>query len=233
MTTDAFALDDPSVAVTGGLVRMSPTVGKLGADLAKAQAEMEGAAKDATNPHFRSKYADLASIRDACRPLAKFGIAFLQPTRAEGPHVTVTTLLLHSSGEWISADLTLTAGQNTPQAVGSAITYGRRYGLAAMVGIAPEDDDGEAAEPRNATPIAPAPKPSKPAPTSKPPGFDTWWPDLQSTADNGPRALGDAWKKSAPDLKAYAEAHHRKELDNLKAVARTVVERRPPEEAPF
>lgn len=230
MTMDDFAPDPPTA---NGEVRMSSTVGKLGADLAKAQAEMEGAAKDATNPHFRSKYADLASIRDACRPLAKFGIAFLQPTRAEGPHVTVTTLLLHSSGEWISADLTLTAGQNTPQAVGSAITYGRRYGLAAMVGIAPEDDDGEAAEPRNATPIAPASKPTKPAPTSKPPGFDAWWPDLQATADNGPRALGDAWKKSAPDLKAYAEAHHRKELDSLKAVARTVVERRPPEEAPF
>jgi hypothetical protein len=231
MTMDDFAPSDPPTAT--GELRMSSTIGKLVDALAKAQGEMKGAAKDATNPHFRSKYPTLASVCDACDPLAKHGIAYLQPTRAEGVHVTVTTMLAHSSGEWIAQDLTLTAGQSTPQAVGSAITYGRRYGLAAMVGIAPEDDDGEAAEPRNATPIAPAPKPSKPAPTSKPPGFDAWWPDLQSTADNGPRALGDAWKKSAPDLKAYAEAHHRKELDNLKAVARTVVERRPPEEAPF
>jgi hypothetical protein len=230
MTMDDFAPDPPTA---NGELRMSSTIGKLVDALAKAQGEMKGAAKDATNPHFRSKYPTLASVCDACDPLAKHGIAYLQPTRAEGVHVTVTTMLAHSSGEWIAQDLTLTAGQSTPQAVGSAITYGRRYGLAAMVGVAPEDDDGEAAEPRNATPIAPAPKPTKPAPTSKPPGFDTWWPDLQATADNGPRALGDAWKKSAPDLKAYAEAHHRKELDSLKAVARTVVERRPPEEAPF
>jgi hypothetical protein len=88
-------------------------------------------------------------------------------------------------------------------------------------------------EPDRPPPPAKAAKVVKPPPTTKPPGFDAWWPDIQATADNGPRALGDAWKKSAPDLTAYAEAHHRKELDEMKAVARTVVERRPPEEAPF
>ena len=130
---DDFDITGPAPPLTdSSRPHMSTTIGNLAEALAKAQAEMDGAAKDSTNPHFRSKYADLSSIRDACRPLAKHGLAFLQPTRAEGAHVTVTTLLVHVSGEWISEDLTLTAGQNTPQAVGSAITYGRRYGLAAI-----------------------------------------------------------------------------------------------------
>ena len=234
MTLDEFTLSEPPAPASSG-VRMSPTIGKLADALAKAQAEMEGAAKDAVNPHFRSKYADLASVRDACRPLAKHGIAHLQPTRADGPHVTVTTLLIHSSGEWIAEDLTLTAGQNTPQSVGSAITYGRRYGLAAMVGIAPEDDDGEAAEPRNATPIiAPPPKaPAKPAKSGVPVKFDSWWAGMALVAEDGPGALLEAWQKSGRDLKEYAVAKHADEWEALKARARAVVAPRPPEEAPF
>jgi hypothetical protein len=232
---DAFALTDPP-ASSG--VRMSATIGKLAEALAKAQAEMEGAAKDSTNPHFRSKYADLASVRDACRPLAKYGIAHLQPTRAEGPHVTVTTVLIHASGEWISEDLTLTAGQNTPQAVGSAITYGRRYGLAAMVGIAPEDDDGEAAEPRNATalgvPAPPAkPAPAKPPKSSVPVKFDAWWAGLALVAEDGIGALEAAWQKSGRDLKEHVHATHRDELEALKARARAVGTPAPVEEALF
>ena len=124
----------------------SASIASLAAALAKAQGEMEGAAKANVNPHFKSKYADLASVWDACRaPLSKHGLSILQPVKADGAKVTVTTILAHSSGEWIEESLTMTAGQNTPQGVGSAITYGRRYGLASMVGIAPEDDDGNAA----------------------------------------------------------------------------------------
>ncbi len=101
----------------------STTIGTLAAALAKAQGKMAGAAKDSLNPHFKSKYADLASIWDACRgPLTANEIAVLQPVSADGPTVRVTTLLVHASGEWISETLTLTALQNTPQAVGSAIT---------------------------------------------------------------------------------------------------------------
>ena len=197
MTLEDFSDPPPIVHTTGP--RWSHSVAKLAEALAKAQAEMGGAAKDAVNPHFRSKYADLASVRDACRPLAKYGIAHLQPTRAEGAQVTVTTLLVHSSGEWIAEDLTLTAGQNTPQAIGSAITYGRRYGLAAMVGIAPEDDDGEAAEARG------VPKPSAVTapPPPPPPGFAAWWDDLQAVVDEGPAALQAAWNKSPADLRKY------------------------------
>ena len=238
MTLDEFALTDPP-ASSG--VRMSPTIGKLADALAKAQAEMEGATKDSTNPHFRSKYADLSSIRDACRPLAKHGLAHLQPTRADGPHVTVTTLLIHSSGEWIAEDLTLTAGSNTPQAVGSAITYGRRYGLAAMVGIAPEDDDGEAAEPRNApvtavTDIRPKPAPAKPPKSTAPVKFDSWWAGLALVAEDGIEALLEAWQKAGRDLKEHAHAKHRDEFDALKDYARTRSAAKlpaAPEEAPF
>jgi hypothetical protein len=127
----------------------SGSIAKLATALAQAQGEMAGAAKDSTNPHFKSKYADLASVWDACRkPLSKHGLSILQPVSANGQHVTVTTILAHSSGEWISESLTMVAQQATPQAVGSTITYGRRYGLSSMVGIAPEDDDAEAATAR-------------------------------------------------------------------------------------
>ena len=114
--------------------------------LSLAQAEIKGARKDAENPHLKSKYADLASIWEACREaLTKHGLTIIQLPSAVGPVVTVETILGHESGEFISEKLALTAQQHTPQGIGSAITYGRRYGLAAMVGVAPEDDDGEGA----------------------------------------------------------------------------------------
>jgi len=208
----------PPAPTFGG--SMSTTTGKFAEAMAKAQGEMDGAVKNSTNPHFRSPYADLASVREACKPLAKYGIAVLQPVRADGARVTVRTLLLHSSGEWVAEDLTLTAGANTPQAVGSAITYGRRYGLSAMVGIAPEDDDGEAAEGRGSGPVlrqAPAPPP-KPA-TPKPTGFDRWWDDLQAVADEGKDALEAAWNKSAKDLRKYLTDHHLAEWQRVRAKA--------------
>jgi hypothetical protein len=126
--------------------RHSAQINDLADSVAKAQSQVEGAKKDSQNPHLKSKYADLASVWDACRKaLTDNGLSVLQPVSANGSKVTVTTLLMHKSGQWISSDLELTAVQNTPQGIGSAITYGRRYGLSAMVGIAPEDDDGHAA----------------------------------------------------------------------------------------
>src|SRR5512145_916936 len=98
---------------------------------------MKGAAKDSANPFFKSKYADLASVWDACRDaLADAGLAVFQPAKAEGAKVSVTTLLAHESGEWMADELTVTAKEESRQAVGSAITYARRYGLASMVGVA-------------------------------------------------------------------------------------------------
>lgn len=125
----------------------SEQLGELAKALAAAQGQMENAKKDSKNPHFGSSYADLASVWDACRAaLSSNGLAVVQ-TVAAGDHgatVTVHTLLLHSSGQFIREALTLPVAQKTPQGVGSAITYGRRYSLAALVGIAQEDDDGNA-----------------------------------------------------------------------------------------
>jgi hypothetical protein len=134
-------------AVVTTLKAVDRTRPKLFTALAKAQREISAASKDSVNPHFKSRYADLAACWDACRDaLTKNELSILQPVKADGPNVTITTILAHSSGESIEEALTMTAQANTPQAIGSVITYGRRYGLCAMVGIAPEEDDGEAAE---------------------------------------------------------------------------------------
>lgn len=124
---------------------MSKEIDKLAAALSKAQAQIRSAAKDSVNPHFKSKYADLASVWEACRdPLTSNGLSVVQLPRADGKQVTLFYMLLHSSGQYISGELVLTAVQETPQAIGSAITYARRYTLAALVGIAQDDDDGNA-----------------------------------------------------------------------------------------
>lgn len=193
--------ETPTVeAVNAGGNTRSASIGALAAALAKAQGEMEGAAKGNTNPHFKSKYADLASVWDACRgPLSKHGLSVLQPVSADGAKVTVTTILAHSSGEWLEESLTMTAQQNTPQGVGSAITYGRRYGLASMVGIAPEDDDGNAASGHNHPARAKAEDEDQREPT----GYKRWLDDLTAVADNGSEALQAAWSKSNVDYRRH------------------------------
>ena len=128
-------------------MKTSDSIKELATALAKAQAVMAGAKKDSTNPHFRSKYADLASIWEACRDaLTSNGIAVVQMTRARPEDVVIVeTRLLHSSGEWIEGELLVPVMKADAQGYGSAITYARRYALAAAVGVAPEDDDGNAA----------------------------------------------------------------------------------------
>ncbi len=117
--------------------------------LCKAQASFHHAVKDSKNPHFKSSYASLESVLDACKPhLNANGIVLIQSPSANGKIVTVTTILAHESGEYIQGILTLTAVQETPQAVGSAITYARRYSLASLMGLGQEDDDGNAATAR-------------------------------------------------------------------------------------
>ena len=128
-------------------MKTSDSIKELATALAKAQATMAGAKKDSTNPHFRSKYADLASIWEACRDaLTSNGIAVVQMTRATAEEaVIVETRLMHSSGEWIEGELLVPVTKADAQGFGSARTYARRYSLAAAVGVAPEDDDGAAA----------------------------------------------------------------------------------------
>lgn len=137
---------------------MSQQVDKLAAALAKAQGVMKPAAKDSSNPHFGNRYSSLAEVWDAIRePLTSNGLSVVQLPSSTVDAVTVATTLLHVSGQWMRSAVTMPlrpeyTKSGTPQApgaqqVGSAITYGRRYGLCAMVGVASadDDDDGNAA----------------------------------------------------------------------------------------
>jgi hypothetical protein len=125
----------------------SDTIGNLAKALALVQSQIKPAVKDSANPFFKSKYADLNSVWDACRDLlALNGLAVTQLNQITLDGVIVETVLIHTSGEWISGEMYLPLTKHDAQGVGSAITYGRRYGLAAIVGIvADEDDDGNAA----------------------------------------------------------------------------------------
>lgn len=113
---------------------------------AKAQAGMGDVLKSADNSHFKSKYADLGAVVEATLPaLNSAGFSVLQPPSFDGEIVRVATLILHESGQWMRSTLALRPARADPHGVGSAITYARRYGLLAMCGVAPEDDDGNAA----------------------------------------------------------------------------------------
>lgn len=114
--------------------------------LSKAQAEFKPAKFDSSNPHFRSRYASLVAIVDAIRePLAKYGIAYTHLIGADEVGSFVETRLIHSSGQFLSSKMRLVVDKGTMQAYGSAITYARRFTLAALCGVvADEDDDGNA-----------------------------------------------------------------------------------------
>lgn len=123
-----------------------PSLKQLAAALCKAQSEMEGAKKQANNPHFNRKYADLASVWETIRePLTKNGLSVVQLLRSIQGGVEVETVLLHTSGEQIGAAFSIPASKVDAQGFGSAATYARRYSLMALVGVAPEEDDGNAA----------------------------------------------------------------------------------------
>ena len=136
----------------------------LAAALAAAQGEMGNAQKNSKNPHFGSSYADLASLRDAVIPvLSRHGIALVQLADGDGSAVSVTTRIMGHGESMDCGSLTIPIGgaRNAAQAIGSAITYARRYQLGAVAGVAAtEDDDGNALEgvrPRRTVPAKPSP----------------------------------------------------------------------------
>ena len=126
----------------------SESIKELAAALSKAQGDFGGAKKDSINPHLKSKYADLASVVDAIKSsLAKHGLSFVQISHDALGIASIETVILHSSGEFLSAGtVSVPAQKNDAQGYGSAMTYARRYSLSAAFGIAPEEDDGEAAK---------------------------------------------------------------------------------------
>lgn len=129
----------------------SEQINELASALNKAQAEMGGAVKDSSNPFFKSKYADLASVIEACKEeLTKHGLSISQlVTSDEQGKSYVETVLLHSSGQWIASKMLLHLAKTDMQGLGSAISYARRYSLQAILNIPAVDDDGESAVERH------------------------------------------------------------------------------------
>lgn len=120
----------------------SDQVGQLAAALCLVQAKITGAKKTAVNPHFKSKYADLTEVWNACREeLAANGLCIVQTNEPSERGVCLRTTLIHTSGEWIDGLIDLPATKQDAQGYGSAQTYARRYALAAIVGVTQEDDD--------------------------------------------------------------------------------------------
>ena len=145
-------------------MQKSDDINELATALNKVQAKLRPATRNATNPFFKSSYADLASIWDACRALlAENGLSVVQVNSVvEGNRIALETTLMHNSGQFISGALLLTPVKEDPQGVGSALTYARRYALASIIGIATEDDDGESAMER-----PPSKEKAKKKPTTK------------------------------------------------------------------
>lgn len=124
----------------------SESIAELAKAMAAAQGEIENASKNAKNPHFRSNYADLAEVINTVRPiLSRHGLSITQFPAFEGGIASVESVLMHSSGEWMSGISSSPVNKQDAQGIGSALTYLRRYSLAAIAGIAQEDDDGNGA----------------------------------------------------------------------------------------
>lgn len=129
----------------------SEQINEIAAALSKAQAAMSGAVKGSANPFFKSSYADLGAVCGAIKEaFADNNLSYTQLPSSVNGRVSVTTMLMHSSGQWIKSRLEMRPAKDDPQAFGSVITYARRYALAAIAGVPQVDDDAESAMNRNA-----------------------------------------------------------------------------------
>lgn len=175
---------------TTALPVMSATLGQLIAALKDFSAAAKNPAKTATNPHFRSTFAPLPEVLDYVRPaLAQHGLTITQLTDG----YELITLLMHTSGEWLSSRYPLHPVKDDPQGLGSAVTYARRYTLLALLGLAgDDDDDGNTASGLSATPPGPmATKPKAPPanpPVAEPPGPKPKANGAKPLAPNGKQA---------------------------------------------
>ena len=173
----------------------SDSIKELAAAMAKAQGQIKGAIKDSANPFFKSKYADLSSVVEAIREaFTSNGLSYVQRVEpSERDEVRVATVILHASGEWLDCGfLALPVSKHDAQGFGSALTYARRYSLSAAAGVAPEDDDGNAA-----TKAAPKPASAKRVTQAEweslTPDQQTWLNDIAQCvklelAESGPEA---------------------------------------------
>jgi len=221
-------------------MKTSESIDKIATALAAAQGEMDGAKKTARNPFFASRYADLASVKEAIQdPFAKQGLSYIQiPTTAfsgtpeayewtakksgEVRHgvrvfttVAVLTRLMHTSGQWIEGEpLAALLPNGDPQAVGSAISYLKRYALQAIAGVASEDDDAEAAQGSDRQ-SAPVPY----AELKHPDGYLDWIDSFRATAMLGTEALERAWSDAPKAFQHHLTTYAAELKATLKAIA--------------
>lgn len=192
-------------------IRLDTGATSLTQALAAAQADMVNPKFDKVNPHFKSKFASLAAVRDAVVPaLARHGVAMTQTYRiVDGFQILVTTLM--KGHERIESEVPLPA-YSKPQEWASATTYVRRVSLMAIAGVCgDDDDDAEVAMERNAPKL-----PSKPV---VPAGFDDWWSELGDTVADGAAALEQFWLKSDKAFRAHVMAHHQDIWAKMKSAA--------------
>lgn len=189
-------------------MRTSEQINELATALAKAQAQMDGAKKGSINPHFKSRYADLTSVIEACRTaLTDNGIAVIQSPRTiytdDHVLVEVETTLLHTSGQWVADALAVPITKIDAQGIGSATTYARRYALCAFCLIAMEDDDANAAVS---------------GPVQVPAGYSAFKTAMDQATTLA--ALGETFKNASKPIRDYATSQDRDWLDALKQAVR-------------
>lgn len=136
-------------------MKTSEEIKDLALSLSKAQAEMTGAKKGASNKFFKSKYSDLAMVIEAISgPFANNELCFVQASEVKDSRISVITRIIHSSGQWVESETQLPPTKNDAQGYGSAITYAKRYGLQSLAGVPSVDDDGNMAVEHKAEPIS-------------------------------------------------------------------------------
>jgi hypothetical protein len=195
-------------------IETSPDIGELAKALPAAQAAIARVQKDATNPHFNNRYASLTEIAEAVLPaLNEHGISVLQPVTSAAGAVQVTTILMHSSGQWLRATHLVPVSRNDAQGIGSALTYARRQALQAILTVAPagEDDDAEGAVGVQRPPLQQA-EPQRPDRGERVRRLETTLRDIKLWTD-----LARAWELAA-GLRAELKAEDpktAKRIDDL------------------
>lgn len=180
----------------------SETINDLAAALAKAQSVMKSVPFDRTNPHYKNKYATLASVIDTVRgPLAEQGLSYSQPIVRDGDGLYLLTKLMHPSGQWLASEYPLPDPTSVkPQEFGAALTYARRYSLCTILCIAPDDDDDAEGAQKISTGSRPNPHTTKPSDIVQ----EVEYNQYGEPVDNIP--FGDAQIEPLP--KAKARTHY-------------------------
>lgn len=197
-------------------MNMSDDISALAASLSKAQGAIDDASKGSLNPHFRSKYADLAAVRSVIRePLAVNDLSIVQLPKTVQGGVEVTTMLLHKSGQWISSSLFMPSGKMDAHGLGSAISYARRYSIMSILSLAAEDDDGNAAVERVPQQFTVKSNEIKIDPATNE-GADKLLAEAQEIAKQGSVAMRDWWSGLKADQRNLLSSD---QLKKLKAAA--------------